>query len=388
MSIQRIPSSELEVGSQPTLMNNESERSIRLTVRQPGQGPEILKTLQDPSYSNALIPHITSLETTGAESFQYLQSAFPGFPGTLTSLCSLDILESTPNGSDPLLSDFPRTLESLHLDYIPLYPSLQKIDSLTGFHLRDLNFAHPLDTLLTFLERNSSLRQVDLCIQFGNYAHRRSKRQGAIQLQHLRHLSVGGDGMPRKDIKRLIRHISPTQGVDLKTRFAETRTPTRSIDSKSPTYMYVNYRTGTIQLAAQSRIVFFISLSYSEISSLFVRVPQPSLPFMYKGATLPSFGYVEGLGVVMPRSLKREPTSLELQWFASLQTLIIKKGKHTSTATLPKVPRTSDFTLEIMHSTRSNDQMNQLPLDPNSDKCYIRVGTSERIGVAIRVVRN
>lgn len=161
-------------------------------------------------------PHIkrtASLKIYQLRRLEDLLEAFPDFPQAMPALCRLKISPSsdfTPLSDDPFKS-FPASLKHLSLAAIPLYKSILKIRTLTKFTLGDPAFAHPLDTLLTFLEANVSLKHVKLKIRFKNPPS--SKRQCPIGNQ-LHHLSLNCETL--EDIKALISQISIEKGGTLK----------------------------------------------------------------------------------------------------------------------------------------------------------------------------
>ena len=159
---------------------------------------------------------VSSLSITHFDHSRDLYQRFPDFFVSFPNLRSLNIYNSYPGYNENLSSDpfrsLPRTLKRLTLCDVPLYPSFCQLQTLTNLHLDCGAFAHTLDTLLWVLDRNPSLKHVNLRIQFKSPELRQSNCQVRVT-NNLKYLSVASN--EAEDIISLISHITLSKGADL-----------------------------------------------------------------------------------------------------------------------------------------------------------------------------
>lgn len=224
---------------------------------------------------------------------------FPYFPRSMPNLHSLTksrpfLQEHLPPPPGDPFKLFPPTLKYLSLNEIPLYQSLLNIRSLTKFTLSDPAFACPLDTLLTFLEDNASLKHVELYITFATSPS--SRRQAPIKNQ-LHHLLVKSTRV--EDIQALISYIPLQQGGALKiiscdfdVGWENILPDINTVYSKnllSPTYLW--YNPGTVQLSGpngsfqlygpskpEQNLTGLSPLSFGDIQELHLELPGSVFP--------------------------------------------------------------------------------------------------------------
>lgn len=171
---------------------------------------------QHPWFSDLIKHHIkkTSFLKVELTEFAELVATFPLSAQSMPELHSLEISLArlqidAPSSDDPFTS-FPPSLRSLSLCFIPLYQSFLNIKTLTKFTLHDPEFALPLDILLAFLKKNSSLKHVELDI---NFTDSPSSGCWAPVNNQLQYLSVTCGDV--EHIQVLIHHIQLNDGGDL-----------------------------------------------------------------------------------------------------------------------------------------------------------------------------
>ena len=146
---------------------------------------------KDPWFADLIAPHTYNIAILGVEcvgGLQELAQALPDFPQSMPNLQSLTLMRH-PTRSWQLLQDghidslgpLPPTLKYLRLSDIPLCPSSLRLRSLTRLDLSDCQFKLHLDTLLEFLEENSSLEWVILGISFADPSLWSFRRRGIIK---------------------------------------------------------------------------------------------------------------------------------------------------------------------------------------------------------------
>lgn len=175
----------------------------------------------DREFLNLLLPHvqrITSLSCDGFYTLEELGQTFPNFPKSMPNIRSLVLKNgsgpATQNHSvDPFhFSAHTTTLTELSLSYVPLFPSILSLKTLTKFTLDDPDFNLHIDTFLDFLEANHSLETADITIEFADAALRLSHRRKPIRTR-LQHLSIAG--FNGADIQTLLSGIALQKGATL-----------------------------------------------------------------------------------------------------------------------------------------------------------------------------
>lgn len=202
-----------------TKITNKNKRLTALSLSRSNKAPLRISFNQQedqnhPWFSSQIKPHIEKITSLKIDltSFRNLAVTFPLFPQSMPNICSLEISTNyTPLPDDPFeFLPFPPTLKCLSLFWIPLFQSFLRVNTLTKFTLKEDDFTLPLDTLLTFLDDNDSLKHVDLNLTFVETPS--SNRQAPIQNQ-LQSLSLESRRM--EHLKALICYI-PLKSGDLK----------------------------------------------------------------------------------------------------------------------------------------------------------------------------
>ena len=173
-----------------------------------------------PSFPKIIIPYIQNtgtLEVYHIPSTEEFTNAFPNFPRSMPALRSLTLspyidIDIDWDESTDLFEGFVPALEFLSLEYIPLYPSLLGLRTLTEVIIQHPQFDLHLDTLLDFLEANHLLESATLEISFLESSLRTSKRRTAMKNQ-LRRLSI--DSWKVVDIQTLVSSIPLRTGSHL-----------------------------------------------------------------------------------------------------------------------------------------------------------------------------
>ena len=186
-----------------------------------------------------LLPYmrnIVSLNCTGFTSIEEITKALPNFPKSMPNLQSLALtghgLKADQSRGINLL-DFSThtTLRGLTLTHFPLLPSFLGLRTLTELKLRNPRINLHLDTILTFLEENRSLKRATLGIGFGEDSLRRPQRQTPIK-SSLQSLSICCNN--ERDIEPLISNIALRKGASLEIIDYDSRGLTRIL-SRVPT---------------------------------------------------------------------------------------------------------------------------------------------------------
>ena len=136
------------------------------------------------------------------------------FPKSMPNLRSLSLTRH-PSHSQPIDSfDFSThtTLRELSLYNFPLVPSILSLRTLTKFTLFDREIQLHVDVLLSFLEKNRSLKSASLTIRFIEPSLCRSHRQTPVG-SGLEHLSISSDDVT--NIRALISNITIRRGGSL-----------------------------------------------------------------------------------------------------------------------------------------------------------------------------
>ena len=228
---------------------------------------------QHPEFCDLLTPYIQKTETL---EFHHLTTArdftrtLPNFPQSMPNLRSLELVSAEVPRWNPSTDPFgplPRTLRSLSLKDIPLYPSFLKLKTLTKFSLQYLNIIpSPLDTVLDLLEGNCSLENVDLKVYSKEFPVGTSQHRAVIT-NRLQHLSITcSDAMA---IRTIVSAIPLGRGARLEIDFRGNNTglglndilsdiPVAHLSNLlSPTYMEYHSNPRVIQLVGPNG-----SLSY------------------------------------------------------------------------------------------------------------------------------
>lgn len=174
-----------------------------------------------PSFPSIITPYLQNTRTLAVyliPSFREFTGMFPDFPQSMPNLQSLELTLSVganEHTSTDRFESFVPALKRLSLGYIPLYPSLLGLRTLTEFIINDTQFNIHLDTLLDFLEGNHSLESATLEIDFLEPSLRTSQRRTAMKNQ-LRRLSI--ESWEVMDIQALVSNIPLQRGSHLQIR--------------------------------------------------------------------------------------------------------------------------------------------------------------------------
>ena len=172
-----------------------------------------------PRFPRIIEPYVQNARTLRAgliSTIEQFTAIFPDFPQSMPMLESISLEldsdeEEEGNWSiDPFKPGFAHTLKRLSLTVVPLYPSLAGIRTLTELTIYRPEGDIRLDTLLDFLEGNSSLERADLSIEFTEPPPRSQIRRVKNQL---RHLSIRCDNVI--DARALITAIPLRRGASL-----------------------------------------------------------------------------------------------------------------------------------------------------------------------------
>ena len=149
---------------------------------------------ENPRFTALIAPYIQNTETLYAHSISTigeLTQALPDFLQSMPNLRSLSISSDLDTARQDVSTDpfgqLTLALTHLSLAYLPLYPSLRHLTTLTNLSLRAHRFDLHIDTLLDFLEANRVLENATLGVQPG--AFRDSRRQVGI-VNRLQSLSI------------------------------------------------------------------------------------------------------------------------------------------------------------------------------------------------------
>ena len=151
----------------------------------------------NPGFSARMTPHVQnvgSLRINCISTTEELTQTFPGFPQSMPNLRSFSFSPGLLHSAtvDPFGETTP-ALTHLSLAYVPLYPSLQRIRTLTDLTLRNHRFDLHLDTFMDFLEGNRALERATLDVWFAPASLQRLRDRGAI-VNRLQFLSISSAG--------------------------------------------------------------------------------------------------------------------------------------------------------------------------------------------------
>lgn len=199
---------------------------LRLDVRQAGVAP---------GFSHLIKPYIQNTEVLRVdfgpnekELTKTLQEFLPSIPNLRFLSLSARGGSALWGGSKDPCSRLTSPLTHLYLSRTPLFPSLLRLGTLTDLTIRNSRFNLHLDTLLDFLEENSSLEYATLHIQFAQPSLRDSRGRTPIKNQ-LRSLSISSECA--LDGKALVSKIEVQKGAHLEVRLLERTTGSNNIDS-------------------------------------------------------------------------------------------------------------------------------------------------------------
>ena len=158
-----------------------------LTMDQVIKNPRFTAVIT-PYMQNTEILYVHSISTTGE-----LAQALPDFPQSMPNLRKLvlssDFVRTRQDVSTDPFGTSPLALTHLSLTYLPLYPSLRRLTTLTSLSLRNHRFDLHIDTLLGFLEANRALEHARLDVQLTRPAFRDPRREVGI-VNKLQSLSI------------------------------------------------------------------------------------------------------------------------------------------------------------------------------------------------------
>ncbi|KAF9784589.1 hypothetical protein BJ322DRAFT_1065152 [Thelephora terrestris] len=321
-----------------TLLSLERAREAPLRI-----SIDLAQVKTRPWFSELIAPRIqntAALEFSGLTTPETITKTLPNFPRSMPNLRSLDLSlwGAAPfwdSSVDPFKS-FPSNLNSLFLYHIPLYPSVLNVRTLTELTFHNFDFDHPLDTLLTMLEENHSLRRVDIMIIIGNpnflISHRRTPIRN--QLQHLSLTCYNAE-----TTRVLISNIPLQRGASLEinnrdssagmTKILSSISATHLANLPSPTHMHSCERD--VKLTGSNGSFSFSGLSTPEMS--------------FTGLPLLSFDEIRELRFGYPR----QPGSTTNRRvfnpspFPALETLVIEHDTNVSNtlSTLLSSPQSS-----------------------------------------------
>ena len=274
---------------------------------------------------------IESLSITHFDNSKNLSTRFLHFSTSFPSLQSLCVRASYPSHDGNLSSDpfrsLPRTLKRLTLCDVPLYPSFCQLQTLTNLHLDCGAFDHTLDTLLEVLDRNPSLKDVDLRIQFKSRELRRSNRRVPVQMtNNLKYLGIASN--EAEDIKALISQVTLSRGVVLAVKHSREAEGFRTILSDINTTRFKNLASPIHMEYAHG----LFSMFSGEEGGLVLKVDD-DLPC--NGAL--SFGKIRECPVMgslcrtiqlLDLTMHRQPGVFEPSLFPALEILIINRDSN------------------------------------------------------------
>ena len=188
-----------------------------------------------------LLPHmhnIVSLNCAQFTSIEELTQTLPNFPKSMPNLQSLTLtghgLKADQSRGIDLDFSTHTTLRKLSLTRFPLLPSLLGLRTLTELNLYNPSINLHVDTVLTFLEENQSLKRATLGIDFGEDSLRRSRRRTPIT-SSLQSLSICC--YDEGDVEPLISNITLRKGAALEIVDYESRWLTRILSGVSTTHL-------------------------------------------------------------------------------------------------------------------------------------------------------
>lgn len=151
----------------------------------------------NPGFSARITPHITnigSLRINCISTTEELAQTFPGFPQSMPNLRSFSFSPGLLHAAtvDPFGESTP-ALTHLSLAYVPLYPSLQRLRTLTDLTLRNHRFDLHLDTFMDFLEGNRGLERAILDVWFAPASLQRLRGRAGTT-NRLKILSISSAG--------------------------------------------------------------------------------------------------------------------------------------------------------------------------------------------------
>ena len=177
-----------------TLISNEWIRLMELSLGRCQAAPlelqlSMAQIEEIPRFTALITPYMKNMESliiSNLSTIGRLVQALPNFPQSMPNLriLSLSINPSVDRLEDvsadgPLGGPTP-ALTHLSLFFVPLYPSLQHLTTLTNLTLRHHEFDLHIHTLLDFLEANRALEYADLGVVFARPALWDSRRQVGI----------------------------------------------------------------------------------------------------------------------------------------------------------------------------------------------------------------
>ena len=152
---------------------------------------------QNPRFAALITPYMQNTETLDIcfiSTIGELAQVLPGFSQSMHNLRSLSLSAGRVVTADQQVSadpfgQSPLALTHLSLVFLPLYPSLRRLTSLTNLSLRNYQFDLHIDTLLDFLEANRALEHATLNVWLKRPTLQVSRRQVGI-VNRLRSLSI------------------------------------------------------------------------------------------------------------------------------------------------------------------------------------------------------
>ena len=172
-------------------------------------------------FRDLITPRIQSIETLRCYALDVVESftqMFPNFPRSTPNIRSLELnhchlARGAWNMSIDPFGPFPRTMNALSLEDIPLYPSFLELGTLTKLNLHYGVVRPSLDAILDLLSGNCSLEHVDLMIEFRKFPAPVSQRREVI-MNRLQRLSI--TCWDARIARHLISSIPLRSGVHLK----------------------------------------------------------------------------------------------------------------------------------------------------------------------------
>ena len=240
-----------------TLISDERIGLTKLSLERCKMAPlqlwfDMRKFRSNPELSDLIAPCIQNtrslglhhISTSPMEEFTQTLHNFSQSTPNLRSLTLSAPLNLSLDWSDELFGPLASTLTNLVLFNVPIYPSFLRLRTLTDLTLRYCKFNLHIDTLLEFLEGNSSLEHVTLDIQFAHSSLRTSRRQAAIGN---RILSLSIRSYDATDSKALISNIAVQRGAHLEVTLYDRNvgsfdvhsviTAAHLLNTRSPTFM-------------------------------------------------------------------------------------------------------------------------------------------------------